>query len=332
MSGKCAQIWRKRLRFDPVPSLLAAGNQAIACFTRRELLGEKVEPIDFIWGLPEPQKILKKQQADGSWKGKEKGDVFPRNHYTLVETYKQFRELIEKYAFTKARPAITKAAEFLFSFKTKEGDIRGFIGNQYATYYTGCILSLLIRAGYKDDPRAAGGLDWLLSMRQNDGGWTVPIQTHKLDRKSWIRLTSKYAEPLQPDRTRPFSHNATDMVLRAFAVHPVYRKRGEVVAAGRLLKSSFFQPDNYSSYHDPRYWTRFAYQWPNLLTAMESLQFLRFPASDPDIKRALDWFIANQQSDALWKLEQEKGIKPKEKEIRLWLSLRVCRMLKKYYG
>lgn len=328
-----AQTWQKQLKHNPVPALLTAENKAIVYFTKRVLLGEKTEPVNSVWELPQAQKILQKQQPDGSWKrsGKVK-EVYPPNHYELVETFKNFRQFVEEYAFTKHSPAIVKTAEFLFTFQTEEGDFRGFIGNQYAPYYTGYLLSLLIMAGYGNDPRTEKGLNWLLSMRQIDGGWTIPMLTHKLNKEDQNRITSEFSEPLQPDRTKPFSHNWTDMALRAFVVHPVYRKFQGVVAAGRLLKSSLFQPDNYGSYHDPAYWTRFTFWWPNLLTALESLRPLRFPASDPDIKKALDWFVENQQPDGLWKIEQDKEIKDSQKEDQLWLSLRICRMLKKYYG
>jgi hypothetical protein len=333
MDNKPLQPWQKLLHSDPVPVLLAAENQAIVYFTKRELLNEKVQHIDWVWELPQPQKILKKQREDGSWKGTApKKDVYPPNHSDLVETFKQFQVLVEQYAFTNRHSAIKKAAEFLFSFQTEEGDIRGFIANQYATYYTGFILSLLIMAGYKDDPRVEKGLNWLLSVRQNDGGWTIPILTHKLDRETQYRLTSQFAEPLQLDRFQPFSHNWTDMALRGFIVHPIYRKFQGVVAAGRLLKSSLFQPDNYTSYQSPDYWTRFTFWWPNLLTALESLRPLRFSKDDPDIKKALDWFIENQQPDGLWKIDDTREISPKDIEARLWLALRICRMLKKYYG
>jgi hypothetical protein len=333
MTDNTAQNWQKQLHHDPIPNLLAAKNQAIVYFTKHVLLGEKVEPVSHIWELPEVKKILDKQQPDGSWKrtGKDK-DVFPPNHYTLVETFKNFRQLIEEYAFTKTHPAIPKAAEFFFTFQTKDGDFRGFIGNQYAPYYTGYLLSLLIMAGYSSDPRVEKGLNWLLSMRQIDGGWTIPMLTHKLDKATQNQITSRFAEPIQPDRAQPFSHNWTDMALRAFVVHPVYRKFQGIVAAGRLLKSSLFQPDNYSSYRDVAYWTRFTFWWPNLLTALESLRPLRFPATDPDIKKALDWFVENQQKDGLWKIEQDKEIKDNQKEEQLWLSLRICRLLKKYFG
>jgi hypothetical protein len=95
--------------------------------------------------------------------------------------------------------------------------------------------------------------------------------THTLDRKTQNRITSEFAEPLQPDRTKPFSHNWTDMVLRAFTAHPQYRQSKEAKAAGVLLKTRFFQPDVYSSYQSPKYWTRFAFWWPNLLTSLASI-------------------------------------------------------------
>jgi hypothetical protein len=324
--------WRRELRIDIIPLLLASENQAIVYFTRRDLLNEPVEPVSFVWGLPEPQKILKKQRPDGSWeKAGNKTIIYPPNHSSLVEAFKQFRILVEKYGFPNDYPSISRAADFLFSFQAEEGDIRGFIGNQYATYYTGYVLSLLIKAGYASDPRVEKGMQWLLSMRQDDGGWTIPILTHAYDRETWLKLTSEYMEPLQPDRTKPFSHNWTDMVLRAFAVHPLYRHSKEAKSAGALLKSSFFQPDSYTSYQSSKYWTRFAFWWPNLLTALESLSLLGFPQDDPDIKKGLQWFIENQQKDGLWKLESDKEIKAKDTEERLWLGLAVCRMLKRYH-
>ncbi len=323
--------WRKQLRFDTVPILLASPNQAIIYFVKRNLLNKPVQPIDYIWGLGEPQKLFRKQQPDGSWKKSGTNPtVYPPNHFSLVETFKNFRVLVERYKFTKDHPAIPKAAEFLFTFQTPEGDIRGFIGNQYATYYTGYVISLLIRAGYESDPRVEKGMQWLLSMRQNDGGWTVPLVTHEYDRETWLKWTSTYMEPMDPDRSKPFEHMATDMVLRGFAAHSIYRQSKEAKAAGALLKSRFFKPDAYTSYQSPRYWTRFVFWWPNLLTALDVLSLLGFTKDDPDIKKGLDWFIANQQPDGLWKLESDKEVKTKDTEERQWLTLNICRMLKRY--
>ncbi len=212
----------KNLNHDPIPPLLESGDEALIYFTRRDLLGEDVGPVERLWNLPGAVKILKKQQPDGSWlrPGENKHEAI--NH-ALIETWRQFRFLIERYGMTRAHPQVERAAEFIFSCQTEEGDIRGFLANQYATYYTGAVMALLIQAGYADDPRIEKGFQWLLGMRQDDGGWSIPMITHKLDRATQYRLASEFAEPLQPDRTKPFSHHWTGMVLRAFAVHPTYR-------------------------------------------------------------------------------------------------------------
>jgi len=175
---------------DSIAALLGTNNEAIVYFTHRDLLGEAVDPINTVWTLAEPRRILKKQFSDGSWKGPaRKTPVYPKDHGRLVATFKELRTLIEKYQSTLESDPIEKAAEYLFTFQTPEGDIRGFIGNQYATYYTGYILALLIQAGYVDDPRVGKGMQWLLEMRQNDGGWTVPILTHHFDGRTMYIFT-----------------------------------------------------------------------------------------------------------------------------------------------
>jgi hypothetical protein len=327
--------WRDILRIDPVPVLLASGSEAISYFTRRDLLGEYTGPLSNVWALPEVRKLLKKQQPDGSWlpAGK-KQPVYPPWHYPLVETFRNFRILVGRYHFNKEHPATSLAAEYLFSCQTEEGDIRGMIGNQYATYYTGAVLALLIKAGYENDPRVEKGMRWLLSMRQDDGGWIVPV-AGRVDGKTMIRLTSEYAEPIRPDRSMPFSHNWTNMVLQSFAAHPVYRSSPEAVIAANLLKSRFFQPDAYSSYRDAGYWVRFVHWWPNLLMALESLSLMGFSKDDPDVAKGIAWFIDNQREDGLWDISYKKGDRSvnnrKSVEERLWVSLAVCRVFKRFY-
>jgi hypothetical protein len=325
-----------RLNFNPVFPLTSSKNEAIVYFAERDLLEMKVEPIRRVWQLPEVEKILEKQRPDGSWKwsGK-KAVVYPDYHHSLVETWKQFRLLVERYEFTKAHPAASKAAEFIFSTQAKDGDIRGFLANQYATYYTGAIMALLVKAGYEDDLRVEKGFKWLLSMRQNDGGWAVPILTHRFDRKTMYELTSQNAGSVEPDRSKPFSHNCTDMVLRAFAAHPLYRRSSDAKTAANLLKSRFFQPDSYSSYRAASYWVRFLFWWPNLVTALDSLSLMGFSKDDADIQKALNWFVDHQESSGLWKTTYVKG-KPetesyRTKELRLWLSLAISRIFKRFY-
>jgi len=227
--------WQTPLKYDPVAPLLSSENEAIGYFARRDLLDEDPGPVSCLWRLPAAQKILKKQQPDGSWPrpGVHKHEAI---NDELIETWKQFRFLVQVYGFTRDDPAASRAAEFLFSCQTGAGDIRGFLANQYCTYYTGAILSLLIQAGYEDDPRVEKGLQWLLSMRQDDMGWSIPMITYKLDQATIYRLSSEYAPPLEPDRSKPFSHNATGMVIRAFAAHCRHR-RSEAARSRQACKS-----------------------------------------------------------------------------------------------
>lgn len=329
--------WQAQLKLDPLPPLYSSGNEAVEYFTRCDLLGEEVPPVDCLWQLPAAQKILKQQLPDGSWprSGEKKHAAV---NYPLIETWRNFRFLVEQYGFTRQHPQARLAAEFLFSCQTEEGDIRGFLANQYATYYTGAILALLIQAGYEDDPRTEKGLQWLLRMRQSDHGWSIPMITHKLDQATQYRLSSEYAEPLQPDRAKPFSHNATGMILRAFAVHPRYRNNEAAVTAARLLASRFFQPDAYTSYQAASYWVRLDYPfwWNHLVSALDSLSRIGLPKEERQIKLALDWLADHQEANGLWKLsyaqpEAKEKETAKVREIKLWVSLAICRVFKRFY-
>jgi len=292
-----------------------------------------VGPICRLWQLPAARRILKRQRPDGSWDWPVSKKKHRDIRYNLIETWKQFRFLVEQYGFHREDPSTGRAAEFLFSCQTKAGDIRGFLANQYATYYTGAVLSLLIQAGYEDDPRTEKGLQWLLSMRQNDLGWSVPIITHKFDRGTLYRLTSRYAEPVEPDRSRPFSHNWTGMVLRAFAAHSRYRKSEAARVAAKLLKSRFFLPDCYTSYQAASYWVRFQYPfwWNNLVAALDSISLID-RSRDEQMEEALTWLIDHQEADGLWKATYVRGKEvdnAKARETRLWVSLAICRVLRR---
>lgn len=308
----------------------------IAYFVQRDLLEESVGPIETLWRSKEAQRILKRQTEDGGWLrlGKDTNGV---TNHKLIETWKQFRILVDKYEFNREDPRIEKAATFILSCQTKDGDIRGMIGNQYATYYTGAFISYLIKVGYADDLRIEKGFQWLLEMRQEDGGWSVPMITHKFDRETQYRLVTEDVPPVEPDRSKPFSHNWTGMVLRAFAAHEVYRHSKAAMEAAGLLKSRFFEKDAYTSYQDASYWVRFEYPfwWNNLVAALDSLSLVGVPAEDVQIQKGLDWLLEHEEKDGLWRVTYAKE-KPrdtlKNREMRLWITLAICRIFKRFFS
>lgn len=328
--------WGRQLRFDPLLPLLAFDSKALQYMVRRDLLGERVGPTDCLSELPAVRRILRHQLEDGSWFGAGE-HKHPAINVCLIETWRQFRFLVEQYGLTREHPQVQKAAEYLFSCQTLVGDFRGMLANQYATYYTGAIMAVLIEAGYPDDPRVEKGFQWLLSMRQDDGGWSIPLITHKFDRATQYRLTSEYADPVEPDRSKPFSHNWTGMVLRAFAVHPRYRYSDAAMVGASLLKSRFFQPDSCTSYRAATYWLRFQYPfwWNSLVSALDSLSLIGLSKEDPQIQKALAWLAEQQEGSGLWKVSDAKTQEresTKVLEMRLWVTLSICRILKRFYG
>jgi squalene cyclase len=321
--------WLEQLRYDPLLPLIFTDNKAVACFAKRDLFDDHDNLVAALWTLPAVNKLLKRQQADGSWRYRGgKPEVRSQQQYNQLETYRVVGELVEKYGLTRAHPALEKAAEFLFGCQTDEGDFRGMYGNQYTPNYSAAIMELLIKAGYGNDPRLEKGFQWLLAMRQQDGGWAIPLRTvgAKLD------VTFTDYPTLTPDRSKPCSHLVTGIVLRAFAAHERYRRSEEARTAGKLMSSRFFMRDKYPDRAAPTFWTKFTFPFwfTDLLSALDSLSLLGFTTDEPKIKEALDWFVTSQGEDGLWNLQLLKA--RSDKDLRLWLGLAICRVFRRLYG
>ncbi len=328
ISSKQMVKWLTQFNYDPVPSLLGSGNEAITLFTKRDLLDNTVS-IEDLWQLPESRRILRRQQPDGSWisPGGNK-DIRTQENYNQIEAYRNLRILVEQFGFNRKHPAIQKVASYLFKFQTQEGDFRGIYGNQYSPNYSAGITELLIKAGYEDDTQVKKVLEWLLSIRQEDGGWAIPFRTqkHKLDAMAADSTT------MEPDKSKPFSHMVTGVVLRAFAVHQTYKESEEIQRAGELLLSNLFKRDHYPDRAAPDNWLRFSFPFwfTDLISALDSLSLIRFSESDPGIHEALQWFVLNQQQTGLWELKITKG--QNRDILQLWLALSICRIFKRLYS
>jgi hypothetical protein len=113
---------------------------------------------------------------------------------------------------------------------------------------------------------------------------------------------------------------------------PNIRKTKEAKIAGELLKSRFFQPDRYLDRKDAGFWIKFTFPFwfTDLLSALNSLFSLGFTRDDLQIEKALNWFNDRQQKEnGLWRLTLSKG--KSIEGLPLWITLAVCRVLKRYY-
>lgn len=318
--------WRSVLQYDPLPPLLSSGDDSIALFAARDLLEQTDVDVQTLWDLPQAKKIVNRQQPDGSWKypgGTAR--LRATENYDQIETFRNLGYLVEMYGFTNTNPVIVKASDFLLSFQTDDGDIRGILGTRYTPYYTAAMVELLIVAGYTDDQRIENAFTWLSSMRQTDGGWALPLRTQKKK----LDLIAMSTPTVEPDRSRPFSHLITGVVLRAYAAHPTYRNSVEANIAGKLLLSHFFQRDNYPDRSSSEYWLRFTYPFwfTDLVSAADTLSKLGFQKDEPGIAAAIAWFVTHQERSGLWNLKTLKN--QRKYHTDLWISLAICRTLKR---
>jgi hypothetical protein len=318
--------WQNHLRFDPLPNLLLSKNPAIMFFTKRDLQNANVRGPESLWNLHVALRIVNNQQPDGSWKYPgAKLDVRSQQNYNQIETFRIVGELVEKYAFNKNHEAIRKATDFLFSFQTQEGDFRGIYGNQYSPNYTAAIMELLIKSGYQNDPRIEKGFSWLLSSRQNDGGWAIASRTRNVKIADFLFRK----QILQPDKTKPFSHLVTGVVLRAFAAHSKYCQTSEAKTAGTLLASRVFKKDAYPDRGTAEFWTKFSFPFwfTDLLSSLDSLSIIGFKMDQPQIEKAVDWLVKAQSESGLWNVHLVRG---KDKDLNLWIALAICRVIKRF--
>lgn len=317
---------------DPVPLLLAWGDPALVWSVRHDLLGEDGSPVE-LWDLPEARRLLRRQRADGSWAHPGgRSHVRSTEDYDQLGTYQALLPLVAKYRLDREHPALVRAAEFLLGSQTRAGDLRGISGNQYSPYYTAAILAVLIDAGLGGDDRVTRGLDWLLAMRQADGGWAIPFRTAGGPVSRSFTRAMALPDPIEPDRSKPFSHFVTGIVSRALAAHLAYRDRPETIAAARLLAQRFFLPDPYPDRADASFWTKlaFPFRWTDLLSALDAISIIGSPApDDADVARGVDWLTEAQGEDGLWSSGYALAA---DRDMGLWVSFAAARVLKRLDG
>lgn len=324
--ARARPAWARPLRHNPLPALTASANACLAYAVRRDLLDEDPGPARNLWALPEAQRLLRRQLPDGSWPYP--GGGIPRyrqfEDYAQIETYRTLGILVEKFAATRRLPALERAAEFMFSRQTAAGDFRGIYGRQYTPNYTAGILELLAKAGYARDARVGRAFAWLLRLRQEDGGWAIPMLTR---RGRWDQ-PSLSQPALAPDRSRPASHMVTGVVLRAFAAHPRHRRSTAARRAAGLLADRLFSRDRYPGRDAPSFWFGFGFPFwfTDLLSALDSLTQVGPDLDHPRIAQAYAWFADQQSADGTWRLHATRGSDP---DTPLWISLGICRVFRR---
>lgn len=321
-------------KFNPnnaIEFLLARGNLPILYWLKKEILEVPTErEYKNLQKFASRIRILKSQKPNGGWcKRRYEGHPRWEKTYYIVETLKNLFRLYD-YGCSLEEPGIQKAMNFLFSTQSKEGDFRGAYLNEYSPTYHALTLEILCYYGMDGDKKTQKGFRWIIKNRQDDGGWVIPYRTidqeqlkNRYNFKAQLRL-----DPVKPDKSRPFSHLVTGMVLRALAASPTWRKSREAKKAGELMLSRFFKEDKYNDRRLPSCWEEIIYPFwaTDILSTLDSLSKVGFCLEDERIQRGLEWLMKKQTEQGYW----EAGNKKSSLEDHLWVTFAVLRVLKKF--
>jgi len=311
--------------------LLARGNLPILYWLKKDILEVPVDrEYKNLQKFAARIRILRSQKPNGGW-SKKRYEGHPRweKTYYIVDTL-QNGAWLHNFGCTPKDKGIQKAIKFLFSTQSKEGDFRGAYLNEYAPTYHALILELLCMFGKDEDHRVQKGFRWFVRNKQEDGGWVIPYRTIDKDelRKRYNLEAQMKLNPVKPDKSRPFSHLVTGMVLRAFAASPTWRKSKDAKKAGELIMKRFFKPDAYEDRVLASFWEEITspYWATDILSCLDSLSKIGFSPEEEEIHKALEWLQKRQSPQGYWK----SGIKKSTLENHLWVTLAVLGVIKRF--
>ena len=311
--------------------LLARGNLPILYWLKKDILEVPVDrEFKNLQKFASRIRILKRQKPNGGWcKRKYEGHPRWEKSYYIVDTLKNMFKL-HNFGCTLKDEGIKKAIKFVLSTQSAAGDFRGAYLNEYAPTYHALSLEILCFFGLYKDEKIQKGFRWIINNRQDDGGWVIPYRT--IDQE---QLKNRYnyeaqlkLEPIKPDKSQPFSHLVTGMVLRALAASPTWSKSKEAWKAGELMLSRFFKADKYNDRWLPSFWEELAYPFwaTDILSSLDSLSRIGFPVENENIQKGLDWMLKKQNKQGYW----EAGNQKSTIEDHLWVTFAVLRVLKRF--
>jgi hypothetical protein len=272
---------RSALRGDAaVEWLLASDEPAVRYLTRRDVLGEAVEPDpDEILAGPKVRALLSGQQADGGFGG-HPYKKWTGAHWRLVS-------LVE-LAAPPGEPRLLAAAERVLAWLTSTGRARNLaiidgLARRCASQ-EGNALAVCCRIGLADDPRVEQLARSLVEWQWPDGGWNC-------DRRASGRRSS-FHESLAPmwglheyslATGANWASAAAGRTAELFLDHRLFRSLRE----GNVINEQWLD------FHYPAYWHYDVLQGLVVLGRLGRL-------GDPRAHEALELVRERQRPEGLW--------------------------------
>lgn len=264
---------------------------------RRDLIDDSEAPAaGEISAYPEVKTILRKVEKDGSYAPHTDDKELGGSKFAkCLATLRALDRLADLGLRAEGESSIVeqlhKTADFILASQNNDGGIEDLIladtpkgrGKVVAVHFQGWALSALCRGGFENDARVEKGFRFLLSLRQDDGGW------------AWRGVRTESA-------ARPSSHLITGMVLRAFASSKDMRGSREARRAAELLATRFLQPDRYEDRKAPSYWEvltepRF---YTDVLDGLDTITSIGLGKENSGVRTAEAYLRARQAKDGLW--------------------------------
>jgi len=327
-------VLKPQMKVNPnkaIEFLLARGNLPILYWLKKDILEVPVDrEFKNLQKFASRIRILKSQKTNGGWcKRKYEGHPRWEKTYYIVETLKNMFKLYN-FGCSLKDEEIKKAIKFVLSTQSEAGDFRGAYLNEYAPTYHALSLEILCLFGLDKDEKVQKGFRWIINNRQDDGGWVIPYRTidQELLKNRYNYEAQLKLEPIKPDKSQPFSHLVTGMILRALAASRTWSKSKEAWKAGELLLSRFFKADKYNDRWLPSFWEELAYPFwaTDILSSLDSLSRIGFPVENENIQKGLNWMLKKQNKQGYWEAGNEKS----SIEDHLWVTFAALRVLKRF--
>ncbi len=220
-------------------------------------------------------RILREQHPEGQWATR--GTSAEELYYPKYVATNWRLLVLSDLGLTKKHPRVAKGMDLLVRRFLAVGELGGR-GSEVCI--TGNAVRMLLRFGYRRDPRLTPAIEWLVRHQKKDGGWhCFRSATGTLD--SWEALAAFAALP---------TASRSPAILRAI-------ERGAEFYLKRGLSRE--GPTPYRPWFRLHYPIHYFY---DVLVGLDVLTSLGY-GNDPRIRPALDRLEAMRNRDGIWNMD-----------------------------
>lgn len=346
--------WMTTIRSIPLDWLLQDNNPPVRYFTMRDLLdygssdSELINAKDQVINYSVTQRILDRQNQDGSWESKDQ-PYLPK----YKSSYWQIM-FLAMFGLDRANLQVEKGVNHILGFQHEEGGFGEFMEEGAKREYeylrkrdlkhqkayppidewvtariremelsclTGNMALALIRLGYSEHRAVKDALEWLVEIQNTDGGWLCPYWgAHKNDKHGCFMGT---ITPLDA-----FSE-APKKLLNAGAKRVIER------GVEFLLMHRLYKADHHDFKPIKKQWLLLTFPefFYDILRGLSVVTKLGY-AEDPRIDDALQVIMNKRLSTGEWPVERDYagtmyGIIERKARPSKWITLEVLRVLKR---